>query len=342
MSDKRYCSRSELIDYLINNKNIDVNSLPSVVFEEKTYASLISPYTCLTATGIDSLTKKKTYDSPTDFGAFLECNIIDATISQCLYSYISVFEKRLRNFVIETLCSKLASIGDDECRDMTPIQNYLNGNPLFDFIMVDGSPSLDTRRIKANSISNQELKNTELNVIQDIHNKIISKRRSAFNTLLSSVDVNKVKKSSLDQHYIDSYGFIPLYIGMHSLTLGELLSIYSVFSLSDKNIFMRGYYRNPTHTYSDNDAYKFESRIKRINDIRNVIAHNEPIFPLIINDKRINSLASIFEKMKDNYNSALCKSPIVVTIPKFNAVIKNTYNNQCFDNIEIIIDSLNI
>lgn len=341
MSDKQFCKKADLLQLLVTNKNVDPNTLPPTIFDKKTYASLITPYTCLVANGIDSLTSKKTYDNPVNFSLYLECNVIDASISQCLYSYISAFEKRFRSFVIETICSKMYDDGDTQCLDVTKIQGYLSGNPLFDFIDFNSTPSLDSKRRTANAISNEELKNIELSEIANVEGNVLSKRTSSFNSLIDCVNISKNKKTSLEKHYIQKYGFIPLYIGMHSLTFGEILSIYSVFSISDKNRFMQGYYRNNSHIFSENDAFKFESRIKRINDIRNVVAHNEPIFPLITNDKRIASLTSVFEKLKVNYNDSVCKPIGTFAIPKFSLVTKNSFNEQCFDNIEKAIDSLN-
>lgn len=341
MNKKLFKSKNELINFLIKTKNVNPSTIQDSAFNEKTYTSLITPYTCLVADGINSKTGKKIYSFSLDFNLFLECNIIDGNISNCLYIYISAFEKRIRNFVIETVCLKLRNDNDELCVNVRRFDDYINGKPLFDFLCVTDTPSLRRRIIKANQIIDDEQRLKELEKIKYIKNLIISKRKDSFNALIHSVDKSKNKKNSLENHYCEKYGFIPLYIGMHRLTFGELLSIYSVFSIKDKNVFMQGYYHNKSHIFSENDAFKFESRIKRINDIRNIVAHNEPIIPLIINDKKITGLLSIFEKLKNNYNHCVCKSANSICIPKFSVVKKNIFNKRYFEKIENVIDVLN-
>ena len=80
--------------------------------------------------------------------------------------------------------------------------------------------------------------------------------------------------------------------------------------------------------------------MKRINDIRNVVAHNEPIFPLLVNDNMKSALTTIFNHLKENYKCSKCKTSTAINIPHFSLINKNGYNDQYINKIECFIQSL--
>lgn len=75
-----------------------------------------------------------------------------------------------------------------------------------------------------------------------------------------------------------------MFVAVHSLSLGQLLTLFGMFNQEDKKELLRVFNGGSAEKrYSDAAIEKFGKDAIRIQVIRNIINHYEPIFPFIKN-----------------------------------------------------------
>lgn len=303
---------------LVKNKNVDETTIIDSCLNEKTYLDLITPFSNLLAIGRDSK-NKHIYDANMSFNDYVELNIIDATVCAALQTLIGCFEKRLKNFLMHAYCSKIKNNGDKQTKEYTWIDQYLSNQHVFDLVDLD--------KDKFNGVVIQASKDT------------VDRRKEVLNIIKNTTTTNSQK--SIIIHYKQKYGYIPMFIAIHVLSLGQLLTLYNILPTKDKNTFMCDFNRNYKSVYTDKQIQKFEKDIKRINVVRNIVNHYESIFPFIENTdgKTFQSLVDTFKKLKFNYDNSTLVAPYNFA---FNKTIhaRNSYSLGFHLKIEKVISAL--
>lgn len=305
---------------LIKNKNIDESTIIDDVFNEKTYLNLINPYSDLIAIG-RNIKGKHIYASNNSFTNYVECNILDHTISLALHQYISCFEKRLRCYIMHIYSQKIKRSGDKQTRNISWINDFLLYKNVFDLLKL-----------------NEAFQN---GLIVSANSVLISKREKAFNQLLTAMNITKVNKNTMAEHYKNKYGYIPFFVAIHSLSLGDLVCLFGLLPKNEKIQFITDLNRISFRIISDNKITKFERKLKRINDIRNIVNHYEPIFPLILgtNSPTFSALIDVFTLLKNNYNLTNLKAVCVISLKQL-SITWNSYTNNNHRKIEAVVNCL--
>ena len=316
---KQYKSFEELINTLINEKNINASTIKPVCFLERNFIDLVTPYSDLLAEGRDSETNKHIYPKNIDFNDYLIFNKIDSEISKCLHILISCFEKQFKTFLIDTYCQKMKNLGDVETKDFSWCKKYIHSQTIFDLVPY--------RKTHSNGILVQANSDT------------IKRRKS----LLEKLQCLSKKQSTnfMVAHYQIKYKFVPMYIAIHTLTFGELNTLFSMLPQSDQIRFMQLFFSNPKKIYSPIEIDKFQNKVTRIQIIRNIVNHYEPITPFILNtnDNEVYSLTSLLKELKTNYKCSLSFNTYEFNPPqKPNS--KSKYSMPFHKKLWKVIDSL--
>ena len=315
---KQYQNVGAQIINLEKNKNVDKATINLRCFEEKTYLDLITPYSDLIAIGRDSH-NKHIYPSVVSFNEYLEYNGIDASICNYLQMLIGCFEKMVKNFLMHKYCSKMKAAGDKQVKDFSWTAKYCRKGKVFDLL-------------KINEVFLG-------GVIQPADPITIDRRRKVLKTI--STMATSLSKNHMVKHYQTKYGYVPMFVAIHSLTLGQLLTLFSMLSQTDKNELVCIFNGTSGKRYPDSSIEKFEKDAIRIQVIRNIVNHYEPIFPFIQNTemKTFNSLTDLLEKLKENYKRSVSYFPYsFATIKTLSS--RNSYSLEFHIKIERVLKSL--
>lgn len=315
---KQYQTIGAQIVNLEKNKNVDKTTINLRCFDEKTYLDLITPYSDLIAIGRDAK-NKHIYPTNVSFDEYLEYNRIDTSICNYLQLIIGCFEKMMKNFLMHAYCSKMKNDGDKQVKDFSWVNRYLRRGRVFDLLKINEVFSGGS--------------------IQPAGPSIIGRRKKVLKTL-SSMSTSS-SKNHMVQHYQSKYGYVPMFVAIHSLTLGQLLTLFSMLSQNDKNELVCIFNGTSGKRYPDSSIEKFEKDALRIQVIRNIINHYEPIFPFIQNTemKTFGSLTDLFEKLKENYKRSVSYHPHSFTTIK-TLTSRNSYSLEFHIKIERVLNSL--
>lgn len=202
---KIYLSIDESIDHLVNNKNIDRTTITRQAFIEKPYLHLINPYTDLISCGRDT-NGNHIYKENEDFEKFLECNRLDNAISNKLHCIISVFENKLKSFLMHKYCSKMKDAGDPLTSDYSWLNDYREGKQVFDLLTMNEQLFCGVC-IQSTS---EEQENRE---------KVLTKIGEIVTEPASSSDY-------MIKHYRQTYGYVPFFVAIQKLSLGSLITLF--------------------------------------------------------------------------------------------------------------------
>ena len=315
---KQYQNIGAQVVNLEKNKNVDKTTINLRCFDEKTYLDLITPYSDLIAIGRDAK-NKHIYPTVVNFNEYLEYNKIDTSICNYLQLLIGCFEKMMKNFLMHTYCSKMKKAGDKQVKDFSWVSKYLRRSTVFDLLKIN------------EVFSGGYIQPADINTIE---------RRKKVLKVISSMSTSS-SKNHMVQHYQTKYGYVPMFVAIHSLTLGQLLTLFSMLSQNDKNEMVCIFNGTSGKRYPDSSIEKFEKDAVRIQVIRNIVNHYEPIFPFIQNTefKTFNSLTDLLEKLKENYKRSVSYHPYT-----FNAIktltSRNSYSLEFHIKVERVLNSL--
>ena len=318
---KQYQKIGAQIKNLETNKHVLKPTIKVDCFYEKTYLDLINPYSNLIAIGRDAK-GKHIYPESVNFEEYLEYNKIDAEICGTLHILIGCFEKKLKNFLMHTYCNKMKCAGDKQVKDYSWIQDYCSGKQVFDLIPIK-------KEFSGGKICQASSKTQE-------------RRKGVLSDLLDTIQPGH-SQNTMIVHYLSKHGYVPMFVSIHSLTLGQLITLFGMLPQKDKNVFLCLFNGTTGKTYSDTAVEKFEKDLRRILVMRNIINHYEPIFPLLENTASYTfaSLTSLLSKLKDNYLRS-CSFPEY----KFNATKTHfsgsSYSLDFHMKIEQVINALKI
>lgn len=308
-------TEDELINLLVKKKNIIRETIPEGIFRERAYTTLINPYKKMVCLNYIPNKKEYVYDKCINFNNFIIAAQLDDFISTKLFKYINVFEKKFKGYVGELLAEKM-KITNIECNDYSEFEmlhNYLthqiyNVN-CYDLLKVDEMYDDDLRVIPANS-------------------NIINNRKRAIRQLVNNIH-NQRTNHLLMQHHIKNNKIAPIWILIHTLSLGDILAIFNMFKKDDRIAFCKDVLIKDR--VANRQIASVSKRIDFIRKIRNNINHFEPLLPLFINyydNNRSNQCKIIIKFLKINYDKLYINN-IKISRSKIYGNIKlNDYNTK--------------
>ena len=314
---KKYKTIDEQISVLKMIKNVDATTIDRHCFLEKSYIDLVTPFTDLIATNRDCV-GKHIYDASINFHEYIELNILDFSIASALQMLIGCFEKQLKAFLSHIYCKKMKDNGDKYAKDFSWTSSYKRNSQVFDLL---------------------KLKKVCINgVINDADAKVIERRKELLNEILNA---NKSSTNYLIKHYVNKYGYAPLFVVVHTLSLGKLLTLFGMLNNKDKNEFLCIINNNEGKRYSDSHIFKFEKDMLRIHVMRNIVNHYESIFPFFQNTKSANfgSLVDLIETLKRNFDNCKTREPYSFSFVK-KSKSRSAYSKDFHLKIEKIIEVL--
>jgi hypothetical protein len=326
MATKEFQDYTFLTNYLFSEKRVDPNTISGAPFLEKTYVEMIGAYNDLVAVSFSN--GKRVYPNPLDFSLYQKLNILDSNISLTLHTYIGVFEKRLRSYLINAVCSKIKAGGHPLCEDPHLFNGMHRNRPVLcfcaknDVSMWNAYWEISLRRLASVDpvAANEEKAKKE--------NDLLHSRTLAIRNFLQCFGTKPKNKSSLAVKYLNRYGYVPAFIGMHNLSLGTTTVLFGMLPCSSQEEFWKSYSSKEGHL-STLQLAKYLVRLKRICDIRNRVNHYEPFIPMIFESSlaTINSLESILKRLRANFEQSQFKPTFVrpdFTIP----VTENAFNME--------------
>lgn len=315
---KEYKTIDEEIKYLIESKNIDPSTIDRDAFNEKTYLSLITPYTDLVAIGRNN-DGEHIYKENTNFNEFIEWGKIDKYMSIILHNIIGAFEKKLKLFLERTICSWMYSTGDKSCCDYNGWNNYISNMSYLNFMNiyeVETNPNTF-------AFADSSVKNSRISAIKNI----------------LDINAGASRQTEIVKHYRNK-NYLPFWVTVHELTINELIQLFSIMKYNDKKPFIAEILGCEIKKLSFVDVRKFESKLSYLTILRNKINHYEPIIPLIIKIK--NNLYNILYSSINvacTYFKRLENIGLVMNKPSI-STLKNKFNETGYNRVLSIVDLL--
>lgn len=319
---KEYKSIDEQIDYLVKEKNIDKKTIVRSVFLEKSYLSIINPYTDLVCIGrknaVNISDRKHIYRENTDFNLYLNWCKVDEYISSTLHESIGVFENKLKTFLSNTICKMMKNEGDLSCSNYTGFRNYLSAVDFLDFLPL---------------FSYEDLSGNILTMI----GTGLEARQRTIQKIISIVDGDN-RGNLLIYHYRKK-GYIPFWILIRGLTINELVQLFLMLKYEYKKNFLETYINK--EKINNKDVFKFCSKLTEIAKIRNIVNHYEPLIPFILSyqNERKQILFETIELLCDVYLMCNLKNRIELIEPEILTPI-NEYNKNKIARIIRILEIL--
>lgn len=318
---KQYQNIGAQITNLEKNKHVDKATIPFACFHEKTYLDIVNPYSDLIALGRDGH-NKHVYPPYVDFNQYLEFNRIDSAICNYLHVLIGAFEKMMKNFLMHAYCSKMKASGDKQTKDYSWTRRYARGSRVFDLLKLD------------EVFSHGQVTNASEDLI---------KKRKKVLSILAHSGSNQ-SKNNMVLHYQNKYGHVPMFVAIHSLSLGQLLTLFGMLCQKDKNELLcifNGIDPASGKRYPDSEIEKFEKDILRIHVMRNIVNHYEPMFPFFLNTslRTFPALTDLLEKLKVYYQRTQSFAPYAFSVTKTSRS-NGSYSREHHIKIEKVIRAL--
>lgn len=288
---KQYLNEFELCEHLRLQKNIlDIFENRKLI-QERSYASSITPYKRIFATGINHH-GKLIYQESVYSSNYLKLIQIDDQFGSKFSILIGRFERKLKLQIIDRICLIMNESGDPYC--VKYIDKFKS--------VIENQSSAQTNSMPYNFIAMVETY-TKSGRIR-LNNS--SSSRINLMTKLINHGANKTHaKSTLIRHYQNKYDIVPFWLLAQILSFGELGILFGL--LSDQDRFYITYTMIGKDRLYFKDVLVFERQIERIRILRNIINHYEPVFPFFMNCKDLNifKLLLKFEDRSDIYTSEI-------------------------------------
>lgn len=321
--NKEYLTIQKQIDHLVNDKNIDRATIQESYFKEQTYLDLVNPYSDIVSIGRDPETKNHVYEKLESFDKFIECNHIDDSICCFLRHALGAFEKSFKSFLMNIYCKKMCDEGDVQVKDYSWIERYKRNEDVFDLVPL-GYQHYRGATVVLDSTDGKYLKRIE--VLDEI--------------LAESQNPNP--SNLMAKHYLNKYGYIPMFVVVHTLSLGKLLSLFDMLPLDDKISFIRFYFNDDNKKVDGMHVDKIEKDFKTLVIIRNITNHYEPIFPFILNyhQNSFKSLLDVLSALKNHYSRCLTLSKVSFDDLHHFSFDSNSYSSPKIERIHKVIDAI--
>lgn len=191
---KEFKTIDELIA-LLNSRNIETDEQTALILKRESYYAIVNGYKD------PFLDRTAMQCSPDDV-------YLDGTTFKQLYD-LFLFDRNLRHIIL---------------RYLIDAESILKNSVVYAFC--DHNRSVDSYRDKSNYASSLDMlvPKTFKGNRDDLYNKNISKLISLFNEKLS----NQKKMRIFVKHYLEKYGFVPLWVLQNDLTFGNLAHFYQL------------------------------------------------------------------------------------------------------------------
>ena len=150
---------------------------------------------------------------------------------------------------------------------------------------------------------------------------------SVFVTLSQTLKDKMVNDGPI-KHYMNEHGYVPLWVFVNYLTLGNISHFYGILKLKDKDIICRRISENYNKNYEPAKKFKMEnsilvSGIKIMNILRNVCAHDERLYNIKFKNTTAIKLEKYFKfEYLNNYE-------LIAAV----VYLKFLLNKEYFDNL---------
>lgn len=261
---KKFKTIEEQKRHLINNKNMIDEDIIEKTLYERAYVSLINPYKKFFYT--DIVNDVHEYKDKVSILDYYKLATFDDLVAKELHYMIGIFERRIKAAFAYVISNRMNDCQDATATSYIDIFNQIDDR-IEDFKKLgfnDYRETYDTRQKKTVVVS-EKTKAYRIKLLRDI----------------AYLKEDKKKKSNLFHKYIQNEIKIPFWLVVHTLTLGDLLSIYQMLGKKLKNDLLN--YLNGGIEAPDiyDTIFKLEADLNVIKDLRNVINHYEPLYEFI-------------------------------------------------------------
>lgn len=308
---KKFKTTTEQKEYLIKNKKLKDEEIIIDILKERPYASIINPYKKFFYTSI--IDDVHCYETATSIIDYYKLANFDDLVAKELHYKIGVFERRIKGAFAYVLSSIMKTLGDETAtmyiKVFDDIDNSIEEFKLLGFNDYNYTYNRSEKELKVENENTKQYRKTLLKNIADLND-------------------GKKKQNNLFKKYINGNIPIPFWLVVHTMSIGELLSLYQMLSKETRNDILD--YLNTSlkkQIYKDT-IFKFEDDLNIIKDLRNIVNHYEPLFEFIRSKPKSKILFAInrivlFSNKTVNY----CYKDLKSTIPTF----KNNNNSDIVD-----------
>lgn len=317
---KTFKTLQEQKEYLVQNKNI-VNQEEIVkILKERPYVSIINPYKKLFYTSIENNIHK--YEESISIMDYYKVATVDDLIAKELHYIIGSFERRVKGAIAYVISNKMMSNGDQTATSYIEIfSNIHDKNEEFTLLGFNDYKYSYSRTSKKLELVNERTQ----------------KYREYLLIRMASLEDNKKNKNNLFKKYFDNNVLVPFWLVVHTLSLGDILSIYEMLGKEMRNEILL-YLNNEIENIDYNDTiFKFEDDLKIIKELRNVINHYEPLFEFIRSSSKSNLSKAINRAIIYSLKiSNLTLKELLDNLPP----IKNNDNNDTLEIYDKVIKTI--
>lgn len=261
---KKFKTLIEQKEHLVKNKNLNDEELIIDVLYERPYASIINPYKKFLYTSMDG--DIHNYGEKVSIMDFYKLATFDDLVARDLYYKIGVFERRIKGAIAYVISEKMMFLGDDTSTMYVDIFQNLVTN-------LQGLLSLGFNDYKS-FYNRKEKKLVEANdKTQEYQKKLLQN--------IADINDDKKKRNNLFQKYIIDGKKIPFWLVVHTLSLGELLSLFQMLTKEIKNDILSFLSKGIGKQIYSDSIFKFEDDLQIVKDLRNVINHYEPLYEFL-------------------------------------------------------------
>lgn len=332
---KTYMSEKELVDRLVTEKNIDRETIPTDIFKERGYTTLINPYKKLICINYSCVENRHIYKKEGNFKDFLAMAQTDDYISTKLSLYINYFEKRLKSYVSEKLAEMMKETSIF-CNDYSEFYVIYKKIPKDKKLKFTDSSHTSCHYNCYNLLNIDEMYDEEMRLIPATTN-IISNRKNAIKKLIKVATISNETSNILVNHLYQKGEIPPVWVSIHTLSLGDVLAIYNLLRKEDRFEFCKIMLNKDR--IRNKEIANISSKIDTIRKIRNTINHYEPLIPFLLDIEK-EEIEKIIMMLKNNYTHSYCKSIKISRTKILNTIVKNEYNSKYITKIENIINLL--
>lgn len=131
-------------------------------------------------------------------------------------------------------------------------------------------------------------------------------------SILTNTIQHKVEEDGAIKHYIETHSYVPLWVLVNYLTIGNISNLYKIFKAEDKNIIARFYSQNLSRQYPLKKQViitsdMVQSALKIINLIRNKCAHDERLYNTNFKNTKVSEVTRFYDiKKYDNSRIVAC------------------------------------
>lgn len=307
-------------NHLIESKNIIEDDKIISVLEERTYVSIINSFKNFFV--IEKDNNKHIYHDRVNIDEYISLAKLDDEISNKLHLLIGYFEKRLKNSLAFEYSKYFSEEGDRNC--ITYIDLFTN--------LLDNQDDVEI----LNKLGLKDLlKKYKLKISRELSNVSDTELEYRIRLIKNIIEIGKGKqrgKQEIVRHYQDKSHFVPLWLIVHELTMGEILELIEMLNVDIRSRIYYNFHGNLKRY----DVNRFFNNAQHIKDVRNIISHHEPLLPSL-KRKNFGTIKKVVEILKENYRKSIIKDGEEIDLNKFEIT---EYNEVFIDKLKSLKEIL--